>query len=211
MLEIKMFFWRIQGNFRQFGPPKCFNGYNFWVLSWFADRKVEVIPTNQSQLVQLATFVDYVNTTSSQPVLLKVGNYYMVYNRAKGCNRGSGKSKDMVTVVLGNSTGPSSLVASLNDLPSSNSFLDTSFVAKRSLSIVACQVVNGGAADYVTLSISLTQAYCSTNLRAKRWHWDLTYDILHISSRSVNYTSFVNECSYWCQEYLLLAVFNITR
>lgn len=160
----------VQGKFRQFGPPKCFSGYNFWYLGWYASRQLDVIPTNQSQIVQLATFVDFQNTTSSQPVVVKVGSFYMVYNRAKGCNRGTEMSQDKVTVVLGDSKSPSSLVASLGNTAGSTTFVAPNFNgSSQTLTIVVCQVVNGGAADYVTVSISLGQPLCVTSrLRGKQ-------------------------------------------
>jgi hypothetical protein len=78
--------------------------------------------------------------------------------------------QNTVTVVLGYPTSPSSLVAALSNTTKTSTFVAPKFNGtSQTLTIAVCQIVNGGAADYVTLSISLGKAICPTSqLRGKR-------------------------------------------
>jgi hypothetical protein len=61
-------------------PHKCFNGFHSWQLGWYLDRQTEVFASSSPRLIAIAATVDYNLATSQQPVLVKVGEYYLQYN-----------------------------------------------------------------------------------------------------------------------------------
>lgn len=81
-------------------PVKCFNGHKNWISGWFKDRQVLVDPTlDSSRLFRLVTFVDYDKSMrTNDVVLIRVGSYFIQYNRAKGINIDTGMNADTVTV-----------------------------------------------------------------------------------------------------------------
>jgi Gametolysin peptidase M11 len=81
-------------------PVKCFNGHKNWISGWFKDRQVLVDPTwESSRLLRLVTFVDYDKPMNTNDVvLIRVGSYFIQYNRAKGINIDTGMNADTVTV-----------------------------------------------------------------------------------------------------------------
>ncbi|CAB9499848.1 glutathione Stransferase [Seminavis robusta] len=81
-------------------PLKCFNGHKNWISGWFQDRAVHIDPiVESSRLFRLVTFVDYDKPMhQSDVVLIRVGNYYVQYNRAKGINIDTGMNADTVTI-----------------------------------------------------------------------------------------------------------------
>jgi hypothetical protein len=86
-----------QGAFSQFGPSKCFNGVHLWAMGWFTDRSVEVNPFDHV-VVQIASFADYSKTKRGQYVVVKVGDFYLVFNRASGVNAGTQSVPNMITI-----------------------------------------------------------------------------------------------------------------
>jgi len=94
-------------------PAMCFNAANHWQLGWFQDRAIETdlfTPT----LVRLAAFVDYDKTTQGlDNVVLRSGNVFMHYNRAKGTNVDTYEYKDHL-VIYQNTRDGSYLFAALS-------------------------------------------------------------------------------------------------
>lgn len=83
------------------GPVKCFNGHKNWVAGWFQDRENYATPSMPNPILsRLVAFVDYenVNLDDSDVVLMRVGQYYIQYNRAKGLNIDTGMHKDKVSI-----------------------------------------------------------------------------------------------------------------
>lgn len=79
-------------------PQKCFNGQKFWAFNWFPSQKKLINPIADGEWKgNLAAFVDVDHTT--MPVVLRVGNLYLVYNRAKKYNYQVNEKPDMVTIV----------------------------------------------------------------------------------------------------------------
>jgi hypothetical protein len=72
------------------GSSMCFNGNKMWLLGWSADRQIEVDPgANGPWFGKIAAFVDYKkSTTASEYILVKVGDFYLQYNRMKDFNLG---------------------------------------------------------------------------------------------------------------------------
>lgn len=80
------------------GPKKCFNGYKNYQLRWYEDRQLYLTDFTTPRQINLAAFCDYDKTTTSQPVLLNVGDiFFLQYNRAKGINLETYEMKDLVT------------------------------------------------------------------------------------------------------------------
>jgi len=61
-------------------------------------KRYDADPANPV-IAKLATFVDYNLTTSGQFVNIRVGNYYVTYNRAKGINENTMEYPDKILVV----------------------------------------------------------------------------------------------------------------
>lgn len=79
---------------------KCFNGHKNWVAKWFDDRAYRVNPYMLSPvLTRLVTFVDYKKDLElDDVVLIRVGPYFIQYNRAKGINVDTGMHADQVSI-----------------------------------------------------------------------------------------------------------------
>lgn len=81
-------------------PLKCFNGHKLWLSGWFQDRAYNIDPSvGNPVLKRVVAFADYGKTLDgSDVVLLRVGQYFIQYNRAKGINVGTGTNADKVTI-----------------------------------------------------------------------------------------------------------------
>jgi hypothetical protein len=81
-------------------PIKCFNAHKNWLSGWFGGREYAVNPAMPEPVLnRLVTFVDYDKEMEwFDIVLLRVGPYYIQYNRAKGINIDTGMNADLVTV-----------------------------------------------------------------------------------------------------------------
>jgi hypothetical protein len=79
------------------GPTMCYNAANFWQLGWFADRSITVDLFTPTKL-RVAAFVDYDKTIPGEYVVVRTGNVYIHYNRAKGINAETGEYKDYLTI-----------------------------------------------------------------------------------------------------------------
>ena len=87
---------------RLYYPEKCFNGQNNWHLGWYRDRALELdfdTDLKEPLLLDMAAFVDYKKTRQGSYVVLKIGDYYFQYNRAKSFNKNTSEKKDSLTVV----------------------------------------------------------------------------------------------------------------
>jgi hypothetical protein len=137
------------------GPQKCFNGQKLWAFNWFPKNKKIVDPIADGEWRgNLIAFVD-VGLTQA-PVVLRVGDLYLVYNRAKKYNYQVNEMADMVTVVKApTSTSESSLRAGINGSPGRNSFSILSKFPDGShrITIDVCKVGKEGTIDYADLSI----------------------------------------------------------
>ena len=86
--------------YKRGGPVKCFNGHKDWVAGWFQDRENFLDPNVVSPVLsRLVTFVDYEHPELDwhDVVLMRVGPYYIQYNRAKGLNIDTGLHNDKVS------------------------------------------------------------------------------------------------------------------
>lgn len=137
----------------------CYNGGNHWFLRWFEDRRVEVTTVN-SWSGKLAAFADYTDTTAGEHVvLMKVGDYYLQYNRAKKHNAGTRGDQNKVTIVIRLPNGQTDLVGSLQatDPPTEASFFYAEDFDGTGQTMVfeACAMVSGPP-DYIFMNVYLT-------------------------------------------------------
>lgn len=139
-----------------YGAHKCFNGQKMWAFNWWPNKKKVVNPIADGPWNgRLAAFVDVRSTT--MPVVLRVGNLYLVYNRAKAHNVEAHEKADMVTIVNAPTSSSNSLMrVGINASTGKDSYsCDAEFEHGRfSVTIEVCKVVKGaGKVDYVELSI----------------------------------------------------------
>lgn len=142
-------------------PAMCFNAVNNWQLGWFEDRALET-DLFKPTLVRLAAFADYDKTTAGLDyVLVRSGNVFMHYNRAKRMNSDTYEYQDDLVLYQGIEDG-SYLFAALSypDNPVyTKSFPQGTWWAE------ICEKVdgNGNSPDYLTISIGFgTSSLCNT-------------------------------------------------
>lgn len=147
------------------GPLACYNGANHWYLGWFPDGRLDLtnVPSNPIT-VNIPAFVDYSETAyaSDQYVLVKVGNFYIQFNRAKDYNMGARAMPDQLVVTWDGNPGPSGQTQLITGLDMSNSYYsDGSTVA-----IQVCNVVMNGNVDYMVVSIGQRNTNCQASTYA---------------------------------------------
>jgi hypothetical protein len=149
------------------GPQKCFNGQKLWAFNWFPNNKKVVDPiADGNWRGKLIAFVD-VGLTQA-PVVLRVGDLYLVYNRAKKYNIQVNEMGDMVTVVKApTSTSESSLRAGIDGSPGRSSFTILSKFpgGTYGITIDVCKLGKDGSIDYADLSIQREGAPSSCGIR----------------------------------------------
>lgn len=133
-------------------PTMCFNGAKHWYLGWYDDRKEDITLTNGPWVGNVVAFVDYMSATGADKVVLKVGNYYIQYNRAKGINSGTQEKRDEITV-----TEAASLVKtseSITGLSESSKYFIFQ-IGGAAARVEFCNAFTEGGADKVKLSVYL--------------------------------------------------------
>jgi len=148
-------------------PQKCFNGQNHWTLGWFSDRSLVVEMSNllaAPQLVTLAAFVDYDKLASNDDdrlILVRIGDLYMQFNRAKGFNKDTSEKINQLTVVQEVFKG-TELLAGLDDT-SNNAIFSTVLDGSR-LTIQVCRMDihenNEAVVDEVVVGIGVVPFPC---------------------------------------------------
>ena len=149
-------------------PQKCFNGQNHWTLGWFSDRSLVVDVSNlfaAPQLVTLAAFVDYdklVSNDDDRLILVRIGDLYMQFNRAKGINKDTSEKINQLTVVQEVFKG-TELLAGLDDT-ANNAIFSTVLDGTR-LTIQVCRMDihenNEALVDEVIVGIGVVPFPCS--------------------------------------------------
>jgi len=77
----------------------CYNSANHWVLGWFHGAHLELQAPQRPRTVTVIAFVDYRLRQRNDYVLVKIGNLYFQYNRAKKVS-GSSTSGAFVVKLL---------------------------------------------------------------------------------------------------------------
>jgi len=94
-------------------PSMCFNAVKNWQAGWFMDRAIDLDVTQGGWKGKIATFVDYHLVKADEYVLVKVGDLFLQYNRAKGMNAETFDKPNQIVIVESN-TGESELIGGLD-------------------------------------------------------------------------------------------------
>jgi hypothetical protein len=83
---------------------KCFNGHKLFYYDWFHSQTLSISPhTHGPWKGNLLAFVD-TDLDHTSPVVIRVGDLYIVFNRAIKHNKGVPDKRDMVTIVQAQTT-----------------------------------------------------------------------------------------------------------
>lgn len=142
-------------------PVKCYNGQNHWHLGWYKNYKKQYSwrdIRNSPKLIKVAAFTDnelLPTETREFAVIVRVGNYYMQYNRAKTFNVDTSEKKDSLTIVKYVDSVGTDLKAGLT--------LEDPIYEDSNLKVQVCQRVGGTYrdAEYLTVSIGKGRTDCS--------------------------------------------------
>jgi hypothetical protein len=145
-------------------PRLCFNGHKNWFLGWYSDRTITVDPVKSAWKGRVAAFADYDLTPEDKYVIIKVGDLYLQYNRAKKMNLETREKANQLTVTQERFEG-SELLGGIgaNKTDKSNVFELANFTkGGDKLVIAVCQTVGGSSIspDYMVVSVSLNEAHC---------------------------------------------------
>jgi hypothetical protein len=90
------------GHFGDDTPAMCFNPAKNWQLGWYDDKQLEIFPdtdlSSEPTSYILNGVVDYGNITDGAYVVLKIGDFYLGFNKATGFNEGTQEASNQVTV-----------------------------------------------------------------------------------------------------------------
>ena len=78
------------------GNQRCYNGWNMYELGWFKENTV-IVPEGESRTLQIRGVAD--NGESPMNLIVKYGDFYVTYNRAKGINYATKEKLDRIIVV----------------------------------------------------------------------------------------------------------------
>jgi hypothetical protein len=149
-------------------PTMCFNGAKHWFLGWYEGKQVEIVKggkgdgSNGTQVFdiskgswtgKIASFVD-LNVTTTEVIVLKIGNFYIQYNKVEGINSGTQEKRDELTVTQASALNAESdsIVGLSAKVPKVDLALSTSKVT-----VEFCGAVKGTATtpDYVKVGVYL--------------------------------------------------------
>lgn len=83
-------------------PKMCFNGAKSWQLGWYRDKAIE-LQNIATQSIYLSFFGDYDGVpynSESDVVLIKIGNYHLIYNLKKGINSETQEFENKVAITF---------------------------------------------------------------------------------------------------------------
>jgi len=133
----------------------CYNAANHWALNWYGNAKLDLSnPPATPRQIKVAAFVDHQRRSANEYVLVKAGNLFMQYNRAKDYNSGTLQYANKLVIVQQTSAAqPTRLLAGLD--ASSNRVYRGSGVV-----IEVCSVQQRSGVDYMVVSIGKTRTDC---------------------------------------------------
>jgi hypothetical protein len=134
-------------------PRKAFNAHKHWVTTWFSDMALQVYPRRAPVIANLASFVDYgnENVQPNDVVLLRAGNLYFQYNRAKGYNIET-PNVFKNRVVVTESEGDLEISSFVAALSKGQSYVYPNFSDYNGLVIEVCEQMTGPY-DYAIVSL----------------------------------------------------------
>ena len=138
------------------GPKECYNAANHWFLDWYDGSRLDLDPPSTPVTVTVPAFVDYRETRwtdEKYSVLVKTGDLYMQYNRAKDHNSGTRAMADQLVIVR-DTGGGSTLITGLD--------IKNPVYSDNTVSIRVCSVKTEGSVDYMEISIGKDSTNCST-------------------------------------------------
>jgi hypothetical protein len=142
-------------------PRKCFDGEKHWQLGWFFRRQRSLLSNDLAagRLINLATFVDYDKSDYDEPVLIRIHDVFLQYNRAKAFNVDTEEKKDQVTITRRTGSGSNALAGLSEGDRYSEYFFDQS---KRTILIEACGKISGSrGADVMVISVAIGRSLCN--------------------------------------------------
>jgi hypothetical protein len=84
-------------------PAMCFNPAKSWQVGWYADKQIELNVNAdlscEGASIILNGVVDYQDNSVDRYIVVKIGNFYIGYNRAVSFNAGVMEAPDQVTIV----------------------------------------------------------------------------------------------------------------
>jgi len=90
------------GHFGDDTPAMCFNPAKNWQLGWYDDKQLEIFLdtdlSSEPTSYILNGVVDYGDITDGAYVVLKIGDFYLGFNKATGFNEGTQEASNQVTV-----------------------------------------------------------------------------------------------------------------
>jgi len=94
-------------------PVMCFNPAKSWQLGWYTNKQSDIDPSTDLS-TEITSFmlngvVDYEDETQDRLVVLKIGKFYIGFNKATDFNNGVKEAPDQVTIIekLGSATDSS--------------------------------------------------------------------------------------------------------
>jgi Gametolysin peptidase M11 len=138
------------------GPLYCFNAANHWQLQWYSNSRLSIDKLDKPMTVIIPAFVDYlkVRNNAEKYVLVKVGNIYMQYNRAKDYNIGTKEMIDQLVLIRSGASQTERIAG----LDMSNSVYDDEHI-----SIDVCKVESINGVDQMIVSIGRNKTDCHTS------------------------------------------------
>jgi hypothetical protein len=137
------------------GPLYCYNAANHWQLNWYSDSRFSfsIEASRQPITIVVVAFVDYfkVRYIQGKYVLVKVGNFYMQYNRAKDYNVGT-KAMPNQLVLIQSDESRTELIAGIDS--------DNPIYSDNSVFLEVCKVELVGEVDQMVVSIGRSNTAC---------------------------------------------------
>jgi hypothetical protein len=174
-------------------PLSCFNGHKNYYLGWYSDRTA-ILDGSKSWGGRLFAFVDYNKTPNDGHVLIKVGNLFIQWNRAKSFNNETRAHRDEVTIVHNPDSNTGSFMAGTVSPNATKVYRYTNYESSGfDLVIEACEA-SFGPPEFLKMSIHLAdgiQLWCGfdVDLRVCKLYnaIQLSLDISHKISYHTTY------------------------
>ena len=87
------------------GHKSCFNGSKNWFLGWHSDRNFNLDASQLPSSTKLIPFTQYNLGASDERVVLKIGDYYIQYNKFESFNTNVGMNRNTATITLSTTAG----------------------------------------------------------------------------------------------------------
>eukprot|EP00594_Rhizosolenia_setigera_P000189 CAMPEP_0178945244 /NCGR_PEP_ID=MMETSP0789-20121207/3627_1 /TAXON_ID=3005 /ORGANISM="Rhizosolenia setigera, Strain CCMP 1694" /LENGTH=152 /DNA_ID=CAMNT_0020625113 /DNA_START=1304 /DNA_END=1762 /DNA_ORIENTATION=- len=76
----------------------CFNAVKSWKLGWYRDRHVDLVTSPYNWSGNLYGITDYQRTSSSDMMIVRLGSYFVSFNRSNGITQDVGVGENQVLV-----------------------------------------------------------------------------------------------------------------